>query len=53
MFFLLSFLFCKSGQQEGKTSPAQREGLAPMRGGVLGERGSGGEYSAKNVYICM
>jgi hypothetical protein len=32
MFFFLSFLFYKIGEQEGRTGPAQNRGLAPVGG---------------------
>jgi hypothetical protein len=33
LFSLFSFLFYKIGQQQGRTAPAQRGGLAPVGGG--------------------
>jgi hypothetical protein len=39
LFYLLSFLFYKIGEQEGRTSPSQGEGLRPVEGGGIGERG--------------
>jgi hypothetical protein len=38
MFFTLSFLFYKIGEQEGRTSPAQGGGLAQLEWEVLGKR---------------
>jgi hypothetical protein len=39
MFFILSFLFFKIGEQEGGKDPAQMGGLAPVQGEVMGKEG--------------
>jgi hypothetical protein len=48
MFFFLSFLFCKIGEQEDRTGGE----LAPWKG-VVWKRGMESEYGAKYVYTCM
>jgi hypothetical protein len=39
IFFFLSFLFCKIGEQEGGIGPAQGRGLATVEGAGGRERG--------------
>jgi hypothetical protein len=53
LFYLFSFFFYKIREQEGKTSPAQEGGLAPVGRGRIGEEKYKGEYGAKNVYTSM
>jgi hypothetical protein len=54
MFFLLSFLVCKIGEQEGKTDPCpgSRVGTS-KRGEMMGKGGRRVNTVPKNVYTCM
>jgi hypothetical protein len=50
MFFFFSFLFCKIGEQEGRTGPAQGGGLVPV-GKVVGKRDRMVNTVQKCVYV--